>query len=221
MALFSPRLRITGCIILIGLMGGQSAYGETAKMPFEITPVVGYRFAGSFKDDLDTGLKVDLDNSPSVGLILNLREDVNTQWEILYSYQTTEIDIDGGTNPALAGASGSDIDVHQLQFGGTVIAEGTWARPFMAAGIGVAHIDPDFPAFDSDSFFSFSIAGGYKIFPTKRVGMRLEGRVYGTVVDNDSNIFCTSGVTTNTCLFEVQGEVLWQWDVFLGATFRF
>lgn len=221
MAQYCPSLRFAGCSILIGLLGGQPTYAETPKMPFEITPVVGYRFAGSFKDDLDTGQKVELDNAPSIGLIFNLREGENTQWEALYTYQTTDIDIKLLGNPALTGARGTDIDVHQLHFGGTYVAEGTWARPFMAAGIGIAHIDPEFAAFDADSFFSFSIAGGYKMFPTKRIGLRLEGRVYGTVVDHDSNIFCTSGATASNCLFEVQGEVLWQWDVLLGATFRF
>lgn len=223
MAPLSPKQGLAYCVILAALFAGQSAYSVTPEMPFEISPVVGYRFGGSIKDDASSA-KVELDNSPSIGLILNLREDVNTQWEIMYAYQPTEIDIKAltsGVPASLAGARGSDIDIHQLQFGGTYIAEGTWARPFMAATVGVAHIDPDFPAFDSDTYIAFSIAAGYKLFPTKRVGVRLEGRVYGTVIDSDSNIFCTSGVGGANCLFEVQGEVLWQWDVLLGATFRF
>jgi hypothetical protein len=51
--------------------------------------------------------------------------------------------------------------------------------------------------------------------------VRLEGRVYGTVVDSDSDIFCSTGPANNTCLIASRNEVLWQWQVLAGASFRF
>ena len=219
----SMRVAAVLCAGVIAMFAADSGHAITPEMPFEITPFIGGRVGGSFKDDASNA-EVELENSPSVGLILNLREDVNTQWEVAYAYQPTEVEIDslpGALPVSLAGAQGSDLDIHHLQFGGTYIADGTWARPYMAATVGLAHIDPEFAAFDSDTYFAFAVAGGYKFYPTRRLGLQLEGRMYGTVVDSDSDIFCVSGVGGANCLFEVKGDVIWQFELSLGATFRF
>ena len=118
-----------------------------------------------------------LDDSESFGLLLNFREASNTQWEILYSKQSTDADITGLTT----GDESVDMTVHYLQAGGTYQGEGEVARPYLAATIGAAHYDIKTTGFDSDTFFSFSIGPGLQIRPNDRLGIRLEASVDGCV----------------------------------------
>jgi len=180
---------------------------------FEVTPFAGYRVGGTFEDET-TGAELDLDDNGSFGLILNMQEAANTEWELGYSHQSTEVDV---------GDSGEtiDMDVDYLQIGGTYLGDGELARPFLVATVGLAHLDPRASEFSSDTFFAFSIGGGWKMRPARRLGLRVEGRFYGTVIDSDSDIFCTSGPEGSNCLIRTKGEVLWQWEMMLGAIFRF
>jgi hypothetical protein len=94
-------------------------------------------------------------------------------------------------------------------------------RPYVVGTIGLSHFDPQGSGFDSETFFSFSFGGGAKFFADKRVGLRLEGRFFATLVDSDSKIFCRSGVDTNFCAVKVDGDLLWQWQAMAGLVFRF
>ena len=62
---------------------------------------------------------------------------------------------------------------------------------------------------------------GREIAPASRFGLRLEGRVYGTVLDSESKIFCASSAEGSGCLISTQADVLWQWEMMLGAIMRF
>ncbi len=184
---------------------------------FEITPFAGYRLGGTFEDD-ETGEELELEDSGSFGISLNLQAEPNTQYELTYSHQSTDIDV----TDVLPGSPDLDIDLDYLQIGGTYLWDGDLARPFLVATVGIAHLDPDASDLDSETYFAFSIGGGWKVFPTRRLGLRLEGRFYGTVLESDSAVFCRSGAEEGTgCLVRTSGELLWQWEMFAGASFRF
>jgi hypothetical protein len=185
---------------------------------FEITPYGAFSFGGTF-NDADGEISASLDDSESFGLLLNFREASNTQWEILYSRQSTIAGID-----QLQGSDiNVDLDIHYLQGGGTYQGDGDKVRPYLAATIGVAHIDVKSSGFDSDSFFSFSLGPGLQIFPHERFGIRLEARFFGTLVRSGSNLFCVSdpGNAMAGCALTVNGEVMWQTHVMAGVVFRF
>jgi len=209
-------------LLVIGMLlaASAAAHDEAAKpnnkqqYRFEVTPFAGYRVGGTFEDEA-TGTKLELNENGSFGLILNMKEAANTEWELGYSHQSTDVDV-GGTD-----VTAIDMDVDYLQIGGTYIGDGELARPFLVATVGLAHFDPGVPEFPSDTFFAFSIGGGWKLRPAKRLGLRLEGRFYGTVIDSDSNIFCASGPNGSGCLINTKADVLWQWEMLLGAIFRF
>jgi len=74
---------------------------------------------------------------------------------------------------------------------------------------------------DSKTFFSFSFGGGAKFFADKRVGLRLEGCFFATLIDSDTEIFCRSGADTNFCAVRVDGDLLLQWQAMAGLVFRF
>jgi hypothetical protein len=193
----------------------QPALAADGPRRFEVTPFAGYRIGGSFEDD-ETGEDFDIDDEKAFGLIVNIAAEANTQWEFDWSRSETQVDVptaDGGSDKL-------DLDIDYFQAGGTYLWDGERAQPFMVATLGAAHLNPDGGG-DAETYFAFSIGGGWRLWPTRRFGLRLEGRVYGTLIDSDSDIFCETGPENNTCLIASRSEVLWQWQVLAGASFRF
>lgn len=182
---------------------------------FEVTPFAGFRVGGTFVDSVSDA-EIELKEGSSFGVSLNMRADPNTQYEITFSHQDTEFDIGSLT----ANTTNLDVAVDYLQIGGTYLLEGQVARPYMVATLGLARIDPDDAVFNTENYFAFSIGGGWKLWPTKRFGLRLEGRFYGSFVDSDTSVFCISSGGT-TCLIQSDADVLWQWEMTAGASWRF
>ena len=183
---------------------------------FSLTPFVGYTFGGEFKDD-ESMLSVDVDDAAHFGLVFNIREGANTQWEIFYSQQQTEAD----TAAIAPGQPVTDIDIQYLQFGGTYVGDGERARPFLAATLGGTRFDPGPLTFDSENFFSFGVGAGWYLQASERLNLRLEGRLLGTLLRSDSDLFCETGPDDNTCALAADGDFFWQFQTSLGFAFRF
>jgi opacity protein-like surface antigen len=212
--------RLKGLAVAAGLFLAAVAHGQEPganEIPrFSLTPFGGYTFGGEFKDEDGSGT-VEVDDAAHFGLIFDIRESPNTQWEIFYARQETEADTSevSATQPVV------DIDVQYLQLGGTYVADGHRARPFLAAGIGVTRFDPGPLTFDSENFFSFGIGAGWQLQPTDRLGLRLEGRLLGTFLRSDTALFCETGPDENVCAIEADSEMYWQFQTSLGVVFRF
>jgi len=191
------------------------------KHGIEITPFAGYRLGGSFEADAaanpDTP-DIDLDDAATFGLAVNWPAEENTEWEVYASRQATSLETAGLFAPG--DAPPTDLDITYLQLGGTYWFEGDLARPFIVATVGVSRFEPDDAALDSETFFAFGIGGGYKFWPTSRLGLRLEGRVFGSLVDSDEAVFCRAGGEASGCLVAVRGDALWQWELMAGLVFR-
>ena len=184
---------------------------------FQLTPFAGYRFGVTFEDS-ETEVEYELDDSPSFGLIMNFPSKGNTEWEIYYSKQSTEVDAAG----FVPSENALDMDVEYLQVGGTYLFEQSKnAVPYFVATAGVAKFSPDAPNTKSDTFFSVGAGGGWKFFPSSRVGLRLDGRFIGTFVDSNSRIFCQSGSAGGECAVNVSGKLLYQFELQGGVIFRF
>jgi len=192
------------------------ALASAQDMGTEITPFVGYRFGGTF-ESADATFKYEMQDSSSFGLLLNFRHKGNTQWEILYSQQSSEAQYSGAAGPDPV----VDVDIHVLQLGGTYRGDGEKARPYLAATMGGTHIRTESNGSKSDTFFSGSIGVGMMFLPRSRVGIRVEARAYGTLVDSNSDIFCQTGPNQNICAIRIDGNLLSQVEVFAGITFRF
>jgi hypothetical protein len=199
------------CLGWVGPAGAQ----EKA-FTFEITPYVAYRMGGSF-DELDGAGRVDLNDSSAEGILFNIAAHPNGQYEFLYARQRTDADTSGffANDPTI------DLDVEFLQFGGTYLFGGDSTRPFVAMTLGVTQFDPELPDSGSESFFSASFGGGVQIRARERLGIRLEARVFTTLVDDDSDIFCVSNDGVGGCLVRVDARVLSQWEARAGLVLRF
>lgn len=200
--------------VLLLLAGAGPAFAGDGD--FELTPYGGFAFGGSFEDE-DSETRVDLDDDASFGLIFNLRESGNTQWELIYAHQGTSADTADvpGLGPSV------DIDLDYLQLGGTYQGPGERLRPYLALTLGGTRIAPGSASLDSDTFWSFSLGTGLQLNPTNRLGLRLEARAWGTLVDSDSGLFCLSDVQGAACAIALDGKLLWQVEAFAGVVFRF
>jgi hypothetical protein len=204
------------CVALAA--SGVAAADTNAIPPFSVTPLGGYTFGGEFEDEAATA-SVEVDDAAHYGLIVNLRESANTQWEVFYARQESAAEITELPAGALAGAV--DLDVQYLHVGGTYVADGPRARPFLAATVGATRFDPDPLTFDSENFFSFGLGAGWQFAPTERLGLRLESRLLGTFLRSDSALFCQTGPEQNLCAISTKGDMYWQLQASLGIVFRF
>lgn len=182
----------------------------------ELTLFGAYRFGGTI-DVMDSDALYEAQDSPSLGLIWNHRHETNTQWEVFFSQQKTEVEL---SNPALADPI-VDVDLYTLQLGGTYLWEGDAIRPYLAATLGGTHIKSDSGNGDSDTFLSGSIGVGVKMQPGKRLGFRFEARAHGVLLRDSTKLFCQTGPDLNVCAVEIQGDWLGQIETFAGIVFRF
>ena len=195
---------------------GAAELRETELARFSLTPFGGYTFGGTFKDE-DDALSVEVDDAAHFGLIFNIRESANTQWEIFFSRQQSEAD----TAVVTPSQPVVDIDIHYLHIGGTYVADGRRARPYLAAGVGGTRFDPGPLTFDSENFFSFGIGAGWYVSASERLDIRLEARALGTFLGSDKALFCQTGPDENICAIVADSELFWQVQTSVGFAFRF
>ena len=196
--------------------GMSVAVAQDGPFRAELTPFAGYRVGGEFKEE-GGDRKFELNESNAYGIILNIREYSDAQWEVLYARQSTEVE----TQAPFADEPVLGLDVEYLHFGGTYLSGGSDTRAFVAGTIGLSRFDPQPPGASAESYFSASIGGGVQLRATKRLGFRLEGRVFTTLVDENSNIFCRSGAGANFCAIQVDGSLFTQWELRAGLVYRF
>ena len=205
---------LVASMVVAAALPAQAAATDVLK--YEITPFVAYRFGGTFDVEGSTA-SYRIDDSEAFGLLLNLRHSGNTQWELLYSVQQTTAMLRDSvaTTPAV------DTDIHVLQIGGTYQGSGETVRPYLALTLGGTHIKTTANGTQSDSFFSGSIGAGVSLIPNSRLGIRLEARAYGTLMDANTDLFCQTGPDMNICAIRIDGSLLSQFELFAGIVFRF
>ncbi len=200
---------------LVALTGfAVPATAQTHKV--ELTPFVGYMFGGevnvwngsmSVKDDMN------------YGLVLNFVLNRQGELQASYTRMDTELVYDEwkvGKRPIYT------TSVNVWQFGGQYRFNPTaTVRPFFSGTLGFTHysvgdqLDADAPQMSSETFFSMVFGGGVKIFPSERIGIRLAGHLYSTILSSGSGFWCGTG----GCGVGLSGWGFWQGDVQAGLTF--
>lgn len=206
-------MSIVMAILCLGLAAPAAA--SDAAPRFEITPYAAYRVGGTF-DDKNSDASLELRESSAWGLVVNGRVQADTEWEFLYSRQSTEIAASGLASPQAL----FDIDVDFLHFGGTYLFDGERVRPFVALTVGATRFSPGLPGFSARTYASASLGAGWKFRVGEHVGLRLEARGFGTLIDSSSRLFCASD-GGGACLIVARGEVLYQWEARAGISVRF
>jgi hypothetical protein len=215
------------------LAGGVTlgnAAAQDGPFRYEITPYAAYRVGGEFEpqqaEPKDAARNFELQEGNAEGLVLDIRTGTdnllsgsNGQWELLYAHQSTTLD----TQASFIGGPTLDLDVTHLQFGGAYLFNDSSDTlvPFIAMTAGVARLEPRLDGADSEDFFSWSLGGGVHLRADKRIGVRLEARVFSTLIDDDSSLFCVVSPTVNSCAISVEGDQLYQFEARVGFVARF
>lgn len=210
------KVAAVAAVLMLAFVSHAQDLAPNELPAFSLTPIGGYTFGGEFRDG-DDAATVEVDDAQHFGLIFNVRESANTQWEIFYARQRSDAD----TSAIPAADPLVDLDVQYLQIGGTYVADGDRARPFLAATVGGTRFDPDPLTFDSENFFSFGVGAGWQYQPSDRLGLRLEGRLLGTFLRSDTELFCSTGPDENVCAIAADSDMYWQFQTSLGLAFAF
>jgi opacity protein-like surface antigen len=195
-------------LIIWLLLAGLPA-GAFASDGLEFVPFLGYRFGGSFDNDV-TGQTTDVEDNGSWGFSLSTVASTTTRYEFIYSHQNSRLT--DKVNPA----DTFDLKIHYLQLGGTVDVSHDRIIPFFSGGIGMAHMTPGRTGLSNETHLSLSLGGGLKWYPTERLGIRFEMRGYGTLMDTSGSLFCDGG-----CDLQLSGDLFPQFETNLGLIFRF
>jgi hypothetical protein len=171
-----------------------------AAQTVEASPVGGYRFGGDLFE-LVTNSAVDRDGAPVVGGALNVAIGDGLSFEALVTRQRADISVAGGpSSPPLHWR----VVVDQYLAGGRQEFDFGRARPFLTGLLGLTRSGTDG---DNEVRFTVAGGGGLKLPLQRRLGLRLDGRVFTTFIDADSRaVACVDG----TCLVGLDVNVAWQ-----------
>jgi len=198
-----PALTVAAC-----LCGHPAvAFAQTV----EVTPVAGYRFGGDFFE-IVTGQRLDLDGAPSFGVTVDVPLWDGLQFEGLFTHQHADVLVPA-SHPRPAARW--QISVDHWQGGGLQEFGEARVRPFLTGTFGLTRYAA--PG-DAEIRFTVGGGGGVKLFPSRHVGVRLDGRVFATFVDADASLgVCTPG----PCFVRFHADIVWQADFTAGLVFRF
>ena len=191
-----------------------AAPGYVFASDFEITPFAGYTWGGEFTD-ATTGNKLTVNENSSYGVMLDFKQTDESQIELYFSRQATQLQ--SNASGFYAGTPLFDLNIDYYHIGGTALMGEGKLRPFVVGTIGATYMDPKGAGLDSVTKFSLSLGGGAKILFTDHIGLRLEGRWFGTFFDGSGQAFCSSG----QCLIKVQGDVFSQFVANAGIIIGF
>jgi opacity protein-like surface antigen len=180
----------------------------------EITPVIGYQFGGkigvregdlTIKDEIDFGILLDLTLRPGA------------QLEFMYTRQPTVLRL----KDAFFGSTRElfDMAVEYYHVGGVYeVYRGDNIKPYGVMSLGFTHFSPQDAKYSSEWRFSMSFGGGVKVFPTRRVGLRLEGRLLTPFISGGSGFWCSA---PGGCFVSLGGTAVLQVSLSAGLILAF
>jgi opacity protein-like surface antigen len=179
---------------------------DSDRLQLEVTPLFGYRTNMSFKTDPDAdGItsKFVFDASPAYGFAIGFRSHDEDVVEFRWSRQDTR--------------TGWILNQFHLDCSHEYVVDEwpAWARPYIMASVGATHISntTNFPVVTR---FSFGLGAGIKIFPSPRVGFKVQAEWLPVWITQKAKAFCSGG-----CVVRFSGQLGSQGEVTAGPVFRF
>jgi hypothetical protein len=179
----------------------------------EVAPFGGYRFGGDFFEII-TGQPVDLDGALALGVVVDVPISSGVQFEGLFTHQHAHVVVPGSLSRR---PTEWRMSVDHWQAGALQEFRRGPMRPFLTGTLGLTRYAAEA---DSELRFSLSAGGGVKAFPTPHVGLRLDGRVFATIVDAEGSVIACSS-PRGACFISIHADVVWQAEFTAGVTFKF
>ena len=197
-------------LLLFMLVNARAAGAQV----FEISPFGGYRFGGD-PFEVVAGRVLDIDYAPALGLTIDFPLSGGMQIEGFFSHQRASVPV------PIAGSGGGlarlGISIDHWQVGGLQEFGSGRARPFLTGTVGLTRYGT---SADSEVRFSVGAGGGVKLFPSSRLGVRLDGRTFVTILDADGTVLAC-GSRGGTCLVGLHVDAVWQAEFTAGLLVRF
>lgn len=188
----SPKRTRSLLPVAVALVLGALASAAAAQR-IEITPFVGYRFGGELEGEIG-GLRPDIltpdleaDDGESLGVVVDLALALGLQLEFLVERQETDLQVDLGL---FSGAALTRLDIDYYHLGLVYQWPIGPVHPFVGGSLGITRFAPDLAGLDDATRPSGSLGGGVKIFISKNLGFRVEGRLFSTLIEDDDLAFC-------------------------------
>jgi hypothetical protein len=217
-----PRLALGGHALLFFSLGLVIASGTArAESPidpsFEISLLAGGAFGGTLGVE-DGDISMEIGWAANAIAAIRLRSDEGRLLTLSYMRQRTPftVALDGQPEQKV------DVDVGFIHVGGEIDGEvGKRFKPFFGLSIGATHFSPLSSSASTEWFFSAGFYGGTKIAFGEHFGLRLQGRMLGTVIGGEKSVICVSG-SGGACLISASGTSgLMQGDFMAGVYVAF
>ena len=193
-------------LALVMMLGGVT---PAAAQPIELSPFGGVRIGGDAFEVVATPAAV-VDRRPAIGFIVDFPLRDGAQLEGLFSYQQAGVLLPG---TSFAAPVRAQFSVEHYQLGG-LQEYGARVRPFFTGVLGLTRYAT---GLESAWRFTAGAGGGVKVWPSSHVGFRLDGRVFGTVLDADGTaLACGNGV----CFIRLHVNATWQAEFTAGLLVR-
>jgi hypothetical protein len=164
-----------GFALWLAASPAQAQLEEVSEKRFELTPIAGYQWGGSFETDAFSTApagELQLKDSFTWGGILSFLYGMRGAVEISYVRQDTDISFNqfgGGGERDLGGFAVNYIQIGGRQGFGT----GTALQPFLTVNLGIGIFDPKAEGIGSETRFSWGFGGGaIYMFSNQRIGLR-------------------------------------------------
>jgi hypothetical protein len=213
-------LAIMVCILACGVAS------DTWAQKLEITFQSGYRFGGGFSEgDISRpgspadGLNLDdleIDDSPTVGITIDLNLAPSFALELSYDRQETSLKLKDGSNNTAETIF--DLGIDYLQLGFVLQAPSGTVRPFFSFLIGTTYFNPQGVDAESETRASGGIGLGFKAFASDAIGLRFQGRVISTFLSSSNEVFCDEN---GFCYSYPSSTYMFQGDVSVGLIIAF
>lgn len=178
----------------------------------EITPFGGYRFGWSVSE-IGGFPVVDDDGGVSFGVLANIPfgpPQDGYKFEVLFSRESAMVAV---RHSLLDPPVRAHVVVDQIMIGAMQELEEAPARPFISALIGLTRYDaPD----DTEVRFALGLGGGGKFFATPHLGLRIDGRVFMTIISLSG-----AGVCAGSCAFAFAANPVFQGELTAGVILAF
>lgn len=178
----------------------------------EVTLLSGWQGGGALQH-IDSDSTLSIAQAPVNGVILGTPLNDEQVLELFYSRQLSRLQ---ASEVAVPQAELIGLDIHYLHLGGTAVTEeyGGW-QGFVSGGLGLTHFSPALSGAEAETRPSMSLGLGASWMATRHVGLRLEARLFGSLFNSHTRIFCSGG-----CDFQVEGDMLSQYALFAGVVLR-
>lgn len=175
----------------------------------EISPFIGFRLegefdSGTFDDFFNPFDDLNIASGESYGIVADFAIGRNFMFELIATRQESEVELN--TFVLLPNDNLFDVDLDYLHAGFIYQWRPGQVQPFLGMSVGLTRIDPNTREASDLDRPSFSLGGGAKLMFTDHFGVRLEGRIFWTYIDDDVGDFCNCGVRDDS-VYLVQPEL--------------